>query len=107
MAILLCFEAVSGLRVNVFKSEIIGLRVNEDQLSMHADLLRCKAGALPSSYLGFPQCIGAASKSLWYPVIKRMEKKLALWKANYLFLGGRITLIKVDFAILPIYFMSL
>ena len=31
-AILLCFEAVLGLRVNFFKSELIGIRVDESRL---------------------------------------------------------------------------
>lgn len=78
-----CFESErwSGLKVNFFKSEIFGIRVNEDCLLMLADLLGCKAGTLLSSYLGLPLCIRALSKSLWYPVIERLEKKLALWKA--------------------------
>ena len=98
---------MSGLKVNFFKSKIFGIRVNEDCLQMLADLLGCKAGTLPSSYLGLPVCIGAISKSIWYPVIERLEKKLALWKANHLSLAGRITLINAALANLPIYFMSL
>lgn len=97
-AILLCFEAVSGLRVNFFKSEMIGVRVNEDRLAMFADLFGCKVGSL---------CLGLASKSLWQPILERMEKKLSLWKANYLSLGGKITLIKAALTNLPTYFMSL
>lgn len=38
---------------------------------------------------------------------QRMETKSALWKAKYLSLGGRITLIKLALTNLPIYFMSL
>ena len=88
---------MSGLRLN-FKSAIIGVRVNEDRLAMFADLFGCKVGSL---------CLGLASKSLWQPILERMEKKLSLWKANYLSLGGKITLIKAALANLPIYFMSL
>ena len=51
--------------------------------------------------------LGAPPKHLWSPVIERLEKKLALWKANYLSLGGRITLIKSVLSNLLIYFLSL
>ena len=97
---ILCFEAVSGLKINFFRREIIGVRVHEHHLCQFAGILGCKAGTLPSSYLGLPLCIGTPSKSLWSPVMERLEKRLASWKANYLSLGGRITLIK---SVLPAY----
>ncbi|XXG53084.1 hypothetical protein AAC387_Pa03g1242 [Persea americana] len=53
-AILLCFQAVSGLRVNFFLSEMIGVRVEDSHLASLADIFCCKAGSLPSSYLGLP-----------------------------------------------------
>lgn len=74
---------------------------------MLADIFECKAGSFPSTYLGLSLCHGTPTKSLWYLVIERMEKKLSLWKANYLSLGGIITLIKAALANLPIYLMSL
>eukprot|EP00268_Persea_americana_P008169 TRINITY_DN13144_c0_g1_i12.p1 TRINITY_DN13144_c0_g1~~TRINITY_DN13144_c0_g1_i12.p1 ORF type:complete len:489 (+),score=85.97 TRINITY_DN13144_c0_g1_i12:613-2079(+) len=106
-AILFYFEAVSGLRVNFFKSELIGIKVNEDHLNRLANIFGCKAVTLPSTYLGLPLCGGTSTNSLWSPVLERMEKKLSLWKAKYLSLGGRVTLIKAALTNLPIYFMSL
>lgn len=85
-ATLLCFEAVSSLKMNLFKSELIGIRVEEALLIHHADILGCKVGHLPSSHLGLLLCQGSAHKSLWDPIVERVESKLALWKANYLFL---------------------
>ena len=105
-AILMCFEAVSGLRVNFFQSEMIGVRVDEDRLAILADLFGCRAGSLPSSYLGLPLCHSSASKSMSQPVLERIERKLTLWKANYLSLGGRITLIIAALANLPIYVLE-
>ena len=97
---------MSSLRVNFFKSEMIGVRVEDTQLAMLADFFGCKVGSLPKSYLGLPLCVGMASKALW-SLVERMKKRLALWKANYLSLGGRITLIKATLANLPIYFTSM
>lgn len=74
---------------------------------MLADLLGCKAGGIPNTYLGLPLCNGRASKSLWFPVLERLEKRLSLSKTYYLSFGGRITLIKAALANLPIYFISI
>ena len=85
----------------------MGERVHEDHLLALAGVMGCKAGVLPSTYLGLRLCIGAPPKHLWSPVMERLEKRLALWKAKYLYLGGRITLIKSVLSNLPLYFLSL
>lgn len=95
------------MRVNFFKSEIIGVRVNEDRQVMFADPFGCKSGSIPSSYLGLHLCLGLASKPLSQSVLGRMEKRVSLSKANYLSLGGIITLIKAVLANLLIYFLLL
>ena len=80
---------------------MIGVRVDEDRPALLADLFGCRAGSLPSSYLGLPLYHGSVSKAMWHPVLQRMERKLSLWKANYLSLRGRITLIKAAFGQSP------
>lgn len=71
-----------------------------------ADLKGCKVGSLLRSYLGLPLCPGRVTKTLWIPVVERVEHKLASWKAKYLSLGGRITLIQLSLSNLLIYYMS-
>ena len=55
------FEALSGLKINLSKSEIfpIGGRENIEVLTAE---LGCKAGSLPTTYLGLP--LGAPHKSV-------------------------------------------
>ena len=67
--VLIFFEAITGLKVNVGKSEIVpvGEVGNLDDL---ACILCCKVGCLPMSYLGMPK-----DSSIWNPIIERMEKK--------------------------------
>lgn len=67
--------------------------------------MECKAGSFLTTYFGLPFCLGVASKRLSNPVVERVEKELALWKAGYLLLGGCIMLIKFVSSNLPIYFM--
>lgn len=83
-AVLWRFEVVLGLRANFHKSEPLGIRVEEESISLFAKILGCKVGSFPTSYLCLPLCIGRPLKFVGNPVVKRVEKKLSTWKANYL-----------------------
>ncbi|RVW62021.1 hypothetical protein CK203_062421 [Vitis vinifera] len=103
--VFLWFEAISGLKVNRDKSEVIPIgRV--DYLENIVSVLGCRIGKLPSSYLGLP--LGAHFKSarMWDIVEERFRKRLSLWKRQYLSKWGRVTLIKNTLSSLPIYLMS-
>ena len=104
--VLIFFEAITGLKVNVGKSEIVpvGEVGNMDAL---ARILCCKVGRLPMSYLGMP--LGAHFKdvSIWNPVLERVEKKLSSWKRLYLSKGGRLTLLKSILSSIPTCYLSL
>ncbi|KAI8530701.1 hypothetical protein RHMOL_Rhmol11G0080100 [Rhododendron molle] len=104
--VLLCFEVVSGLKVNLGKSEMIPIGVVED-IGDIAQLLGCKVVALPVSYLGLLLGSSYKAKAVWHSVEERFQKRLASWKRLYIPKGGRVTLIKNTFSSLPIYFMSL
>ena len=77
--ILLWFEAIFGLKINLEKSTIlpIGNVVNLEDLAVE---LGCGTGALPSTYLGFPLGMRRNSLPVWDGVEERFRKKLALWK---------------------------
>lgn len=107
LAIIRCFEAVFELKVNLSKSSLIGVCTEMNRVEHLVELWGCKVGSLPTSYLGLPLCTGGVSKSLWNPVVEKVESKLVVWKAKYLSLGSRVTLIKSVLANLPIYFMTL
>jgi hypothetical protein len=70
--VLTCFEAVTGLKVNMNKSEMvpIGEVVRVEDLAV---LLSCHVGSLPLQYLGMP--LGASYKALgvWNPIIEKIE----------------------------------
>ncbi|RVW74330.1 LINE-1 retrotransposable element ORF2 protein [Vitis vinifera] len=104
--LLMWFEAISGLRINLNKSEILPVGRVENAKLLAAEL-GYKVGSLPSTYLGLP--LGASHKSVkvWEGVEERMRKKLALWKRQFISKGGRITLIQSTLASMPTYLMSL
>ena len=104
--ILMWFEAVSGLKINLNKSEIlpIGLVTNVEGL---ASELGCKVGSLLATYLGLPLGAKHKAQSVWDPVEERFWKRLASWKLQYISKGGRATLIWSSLSSLPIYHLSL
>jgi hypothetical protein len=63
-ALLVCFKAVSGLKVNLAKSALIpiGSMGDVDQL---AGLLGCGTGTLPLKYLGLPLGASFKLKTMW------------------------------------------
>ena len=56
--------------------------------------LGCKQGTLPMKYLGLPLGAKFKDKTIWNPILEKMERRLAGWKRLYLSKGSRVTLIK-------------
>ncbi|XP_022032645.1 uncharacterized protein LOC110933746 [Helianthus annuus] len=105
--ILKCFHACSGLFINFGKSNIFGLGVNLNDIDEMARLIGCRAEVFPFKYLGL--MVGANMNRIasWRPVYDIFEKRLSLWKASVLNIGGRVMLIRSVLESLPSYFFSL
>ena len=99
---LLCFQAVTGLKVNALKSEIVPI----GEVPNAYALVEILGWSLPMTYLGMS--LGASHKSptVWNPILEKIERKLAGWKL-YLSKGGRLTLLKSALSSLPTYYLSL
>ena len=84
--LLMWFEAISGLRINLDKSEIlpVGRVENLEALALEVG---CKVGRLPNSYLGIPLGANHKSVAVWDGVEERFRRRLALWKRNYISKG--------------------
>jgi hypothetical protein len=61
-AILRGFEMVSGLKVNFWKSSLLGVNVSQDFLWLASIFLNCRVGVVPFKYLGLS--IGANHRRL-------------------------------------------
>ncbi|GKA84791.1 RNA-directed DNA polymerase, eukaryota, reverse transcriptase zinc-binding domain protein, partial [Tanacetum coccineum] len=101
------FYLASGLKINIHKSNIYGIGVNEDEVYNMASNAGCIAGNIPFNYLGLP--IGSNMKSIasWKMLIDRFRSRLSTWKASLLSIGGRLTLIKSVLGSLGIYYLSI
>ena len=104
--IFIWFEAVSGLKINLGVSEIVPVGAVQ-YIDLFLAVLGCKQGSLPMKYLGLPLGAKFKDKSIWNPILEKMERRLEGWKRLYLSKGGRVTLIKSTISNLPTYFLSL
>ncbi|CAN0825290.1 LINE-1 retrotransposable element ORF2 protein [Linum grandiflorum] len=106
LAVLLCFQSVTGLRINFLKSRIFSIGHVPDLLHFAA-IFGCEVGNFPTIYLGLPLGGNPSSLSLWNPVIAQVNNRLDSWKVKHLSFGGRLVMVKHVLESLPIYYMSL
>lgn len=86
--ILLCFQLVPGLNINLKKSEMICVSDRRDEIKL------AECVNLPIKYLGL--CLGFKFMEgrVWDPMINMFEQRLAGRNSRFLSKGGRLTLIK-------------
>ncbi|KAL4362975.1 hypothetical protein GQ457_04G017100 [Hibiscus cannabinus] len=88
------FELVVGLKLDLQKSKLLRVNVEDQQIDQWASLLCCKSERFPCQYFWLP--LGAVKNlvHLWAPIVEKFKNKLAGWKAKMLSFGGKITLVK-------------
>ena len=101
-----CFQAFTGLEVNVGKSEIVPVGEVNNLVAL-ASILQCRVGSMPMKYLGMPLGTSFKTTLIWNSILEKMEKKPSGWKHLYLSKGGRLTLLKSTLSSLPMYSLSL
>ena len=85
--LLLCFQAMTGLKVNGLKSEMVPIG-EVHNVHVLAEILGCRIGYLPMTYLGMPLGASYKSPTIWKPILEKKERKLVGWKKLYLSKGG-------------------
>ena len=101
------FGAVSGLKINMTKSLLLGMGVDDVFISSLTKLVGCEVGAWPTTYLGLPLGGNPCLRSFWESVITKVAKRLDRWKRAFLSKGGRLTLIESVLSTILTYFLSL
>jgi hypothetical protein len=104
--ILRWFEIISGLKVNFYKSSLIGINLDNDYTSSLANSVFCRSDTFPVRYLGLPLGANPSRLSTWKPVLSTIRAKLSTWKGNFLSMAGRLCLIKSVLSSLPLFYMS-
>jgi hypothetical protein len=73
--ILLCFELLSGMKINFHKSEVIVMGVEAEEQTRVARLLNCKQGHFPFTYLGFTMSDHKLSIADMEPLVATVGKR--------------------------------
>jgi hypothetical protein len=81
LKLLVCFEAVSGLKVNLAKSALLPVGEVEN-LGELADVLGCGTASLPMKYLGLPLGASFKAKPIWDDILEKVDHRLASWKKS-------------------------
>jgi hypothetical protein len=105
-AILRGFEMTSGLKVNFFKSCIVGVNISNEFLGMASNFLNCRIGRTPFKYLGLMVGGNPRSISTWEPMLHTIRCRLGNWGNKYVSLGGRIVMINAVLGAIPIFYLS-
>ena len=72
--ILIWFEAVSGLKINLGKSELVPVGVVHNFVLL-LNVLSCRQGTLPMKYLGLPLGAKFKDKTIWNPILENIEDR--------------------------------
>ena len=99
------FEMASGLKINFFKSCLIGVNVPNDFMEMACNFLNCSEGSLPFKYLGLPVGANPRSFGTWEPLVEHLSRRLNTWGHKYISLGGRIILLNSVLNAKPIFYL--
>lgn len=82
-SILRGFELISGLKINLWKNYLYGIRVEESFLMEASKFFACKTGLLPLKFLGLT--IGGKHRRVyfWKLIIDCIKARLSSWKYCY------------------------
>lgn len=92
-AVLNSFSAATGLVINFSKSTATPMHVNPTALHAYLDTLQCRAGSFPQTYLGLPLSNTKLPLSAFTPLIAKVDRYLAGWKALLLSTTARVVLV--------------
>lgn len=102
--ILLCFEAMPGLKINLDKSEAMVLGCTPNAQVRIANLVNCKLGNFPIKYLGIP--ISPFKLTAAGFILSVLGNRVARWCGRYNTNSGKVTLINVCLSSLRMFIMG-
>jgi hypothetical protein len=105
--ILLCFENMSGLKINFDKSEAIVTGFSKVEQCRVATALNCKLGSFPFRYLGLPMSDKRLTVADWFFLTEKVGHRVDPWQGLYLTSAGRLELTNSCLSSLPMFAMGL
>lgn len=90
--IIRAFCGMSGLKINLEKSALLGINYEEDEMEVLADGIGCGREIWPINNLGI-SLERIRKVSFWKLVLSKMSRNLASWLKAFLSKGDRLNLI--------------
>ncbi|GJV99272.1 RNA-directed DNA polymerase, eukaryota [Tanacetum coccineum] len=87
MQILHCFSLSSGLKINLSKSQLLGVGVDSATVYSAALNIGCSVMKTPFKYLGVMVGGNMAKLKAWDETILKLKSRLSKWKINTLSIG--------------------
>jgi hypothetical protein len=103
---MVCFEHLSGMRINYHKSDMTPINLDEGEANQYAKVFCCKVGISPFRYLGVPLQFDKLRREDIQPVVDAIMKRIPSWRGRLLSYSATLTLLNACLASVPIYFMS-
>lgn len=101
------FCRASGQKVSYEKSQIFfSANVEEDNRNRIVEKIGIAQTQDMGRYLGVQAMYGRTTKSIFSPLLEKIENRLEGWKAKNLSLAGRVTLTQAVLATIPYYTMQ-
>ncbi|KAE8821477.1 hypothetical protein D1007_00250 [Hordeum vulgare] len=104
---LLCFEEMSGLKINFDKSEVVVLGFSEEEELRITDNLNCRLASFPASYLGIPLAESRILVSGFEPLVSWVASRAEPWCGRFTSKGSKTILIGSNLTSLPMYMMGM
>eukprot|EP00253_Pinus_taeda_P011657 PITA_11657 len=96
----------NGMEVNLSKSKIFFFNTNIAVQKNISRILGFQRDFLPSKYLGVLLTAKPMLKSIWEPLINKLQDKVSTWTIKYLNLAGKLVLTKAVLQAIPISMLS-
>nr|GEV81248.1 RNA-directed DNA polymerase, eukaryota [Tanacetum cinerariifolium] len=105
--ILQCFFLASGLKINIQKSQVLGVSVPSSIVMQAAWSIGCGVLHKQFRYLGVMVGECMSRHNAWASTVDKLRSRLSKWKVKTLSIGGRLTLLKAVLGASPLYNMSI
>jgi hypothetical protein len=105
--ILICFEILSGLKINFYKSEVIVTGVSQLEQARVARMFNYKEGRFPLSYLVFPIADKKITIADMNYLVETVGHRVDPWQGRFSSVAARHILTKASMASLPSHYMGL
>jgi hypothetical protein len=97
---------LSGLKINYQKSEAYIFGMDEHDSRRIANMMNCKLGELPITYLGIPMSDTKLGMNAFVNLSKKISKRVPPWKGKHMSSGATLNLSNSCLSSLPTYVMG-